>query len=109
MCKNGGGKMRFSKIADYELARLFVHAKKEKIEQLLSVCDLDTYTASEIICDFIKKHADEFWNNNSNRYAPLFDDVFFCVAINELKSAQNNGIDLDGGSRFIEPNITYVS
>ena len=101
--------MQFSNISELDLAKIFVWSKKEKIEKLLGVRDLDTRTALEIICDFIVKNHTNFWTINENKYAPLFDEVFFYDAVNELKSAMENGINLDGGLRFPEPNIRFVS
>lgn len=101
--------MSFSNISELELAKIFVNAKKRKIEELLDVKDLDTFTAAEILCGFIRKNNDRFFANYLNRYTSLFDEAFFYMAINELKSAMANGTNLDGGPRFSEPDIMYVS
>jgi len=98
--------MRFSNISELELAKLFVYSKKEKIEKLLDIKNLNTWAASEILYNFIRKNSDIFWDNYSNKYEPLFDDVFFCAVIDELK---NNGTQLDGATCFNEPNVMYVS
>lgn len=101
--------MHFSNISIPELAKLFVYSKKEKIEKLLCVNNLDTYTAAEILNDFIVEHMNDFWKSNHNKYNLLFDDMFFFAAINELQNKQKNGTSLDGGSAFCEPNVAYIS
>jgi len=101
--------MRFSNISELELAKIFVHAKKEKIEKLLGIKDLDTYTATNIVYRFLKKQSSDFWNDYPNKYSALFDDVFFYTVIDELQMQKNFGKKLDGGPRFAEPDITYVS
>ena len=101
--------MRFSNISELELAKIFVHAKKEKIEKLLGIKNLDTHTAAEMVYRFLRKQSQDFWNDYPNKYSALFDDVFFRVVMDELQIQKNCGKNLDGGPRFVEPNITYVS
>lgn len=101
--------MSFSNISEIELAKIFVYSKKEKIEKLLGINNLDAFAATEIICNFIIKHNSDFLSNHSNKYNLLFDEMFFFAAINELEKIKNNGADLDGGSSFYEPNVAYVS
>ena len=100
--------MRFSNISELELAKIFVHAKKEKIEKLLGIKNLDTHTATTIVYRFLKKQLPDFWNDYPNKYSILFDDVFFCVIMDELQMQKSCGRKLDGGPRFAEPNIAYV-
>ncbi len=101
--------MQFSNISYNELAKIFVYSKKEKIEKLLGVKKLDIYTAINIVSVCLKKQGDIYSGNNQNKYSPLFDEVFFYVAIDELKNAQSNGLKLEAEPGFCEPNIMYVS
>lgn len=53
--------MRFSNISELELAKTFVYAKKEKIEKLLGIKNLNTHTATEMIYRFLRKQTLYFW------------------------------------------------
>jgi len=108
-CKQGGDKMQFSNISELELANIFVHAKKEKIEKLLGVKNLNTHIATEMVYRFLRKQSPDFWNDYQNKYTALFDEVFFYMIVDELQTRQNCGKKLDGNFRFVEPNIAYVS
>ena len=101
--------MRFSNISELELAKIFVYSKKEKIEKLLGIKNLNTHTATEMVYRFLRKQSPDFWNDYPNKYTALFDEVFFCMIVDELQTRQNFGKKLDGNSHFVEPNITFVS
>jgi len=101
--------MQFSNISELELAKIFVHAKKEKIEKLLRIKNLNTHTATEIVYRFLRKQTPDFWSDYPNKYTALFDDVFFYMITEELQMQKNFGKKLDGNSMCSEPNITYVS
>ncbi|MBR3147803.1 MAG: hypothetical protein IKF41_00460 [Alphaproteobacteria bacterium] len=101
--------MQFSNISELELAKIFVYAKKEKIEKLLGIKNLNTHTATQMVYRFLRKQAPDFWNDYPNKYTALFDDVFFYMITEELQMRKNYGKKLDGNSMCSEPNITYVS
>ena len=101
--------MQFSNISELELAKIFVHSKKEKIEKLLGIKNLNTHIATQMVYRFLRKQSPDFWNDYTNKYTALFDEVFFCIVMNELQSRQNYSKKLDGNLRFVEPNITFVS
>ncbi len=100
--------MSLYEITEQELARAFVFGKKEKIEQLLCVKDLDTYAATQTVYSFLIDETDDFWKIYSKKPSIIFEDVFFYHVINNLKSAQKYSKSLDGGPHIPQPHITYI-
>ena len=99
----------FSNISELELAKIFVYAKQEKIKELLGIDVLDTYVAAEMLYKYIHGNKDTMWNNYSNKYEALFDEVFFTRVINMFKDLQKQDEQLSGCQTRFEPNIHYVS
>lgn len=98
----------FSDISELDLAKIFIYSKQEKIKKILNFKELDTHSAIEILYTFITEHNDDIWGGVTNKYDPLFDEIFFAKAIDVLKSAQQNGTDLNKKTRFLEPRIYFV-
>ena len=101
--------MSYYEITPQELARAFVFGKKEKIEQLLDVKNLDTYAATQTVYSFLIDKTDDFWKIYSNNPNIIFEDVFFYQVINNLKHAQKHGKIFDGGPHIPHPHITYLA
>lgn len=98
-----------SNLSEYELAKIFVYSKKEKIEKLLNIDELNTNVAADNLFRFICDNPGIIWRDSENKYNPIFDEVFFTIAINFFKDLQNQGINLSGQSNFHEPKVMFVS
>ena len=98
-----------SNISEYELAKIFIYSKQEKIKKVLNFDKFDTFAAVEILYKFIVDHRNTVWTDNTNKYAPLFDEIFFAQAIDVLKTAHTNGVNLNKCPSGHEPAVRFVA
>ena len=76
---------------------------------MLGIDMLDVNACSDIIYKFIIQNKDTIWDNCSNKYDLLFDEVFFAQTIDILKKAQKRGTNLICDFIYNEPRISFVS
>lgn len=99
----------FSDISEYDFAQIFIYSKQEKIKKILNFDSLDTYVAVQILYKFIIKNKDEIWCGTTNKYDPLFDEIFFVRVMDVLKMAHLDGINLNTIPSINEPNVRFVA